>query len=57
MKLKILKTILCYLGIIIISYSIYLEKGIPNALAVFGTMLIASIMYLWMEYDDFDKRN
>lgn len=57
MKLKILKTILFYLGISIFSYSIYLEHGFSEGFGVFGIMLAASVIYLWMEYSGFDKIN
>lgn len=52
MKSKILRTILVYLGIILLSCSIYLEFGIARALAFFGTLIIVSIVYLNIEYDD-----
>lgn len=55
MKLKILRTIILYLGILIISYSIYLAKGFADGFCCFGYTLIASIVYLWMEYSDFEK--
>lgn len=55
MKIKILRTILMYLSILIISYSIYLAKGFADGLCCFGCLLIASIVYLWMEYSDFEK--
>lgn len=55
MKLKILKTILFYLGISIFSYSIYLEHGFSEGFGVFGIMLAASVIYLWMEYSGFEK--
>ena len=50
MKTKILRTILVYLGIILLSCSIYLECGLSRALAFFGVILMASVIYLWMEY-------
>ena len=52
MKTKILRTILIYLGIILLSCSIYLECGLSRALAFFGTFIIVSIVYLKIEYDD-----
>lgn len=52
MKIKILRTILLYLGIILLSYSIYLECGLSRALAFFGAFIIGSIVYLKIEYDD-----
>ena len=55
MKAKILRTILVYLGIILLSCSIYLECGISSALAFFGTFIIGSIVYLTIEYDDWKK--
>lgn len=57
MKLKILRTIILYLGILIISYSIYLAKGFADGFCCFGCTLIASIVYLWIEYSDFEKQN
>lgn len=57
MKLKILKTILFYLGISIFSYSIYLKHGFSEGFGTFGIMLAASVIYLWMEYSGFDKIN
>lgn len=52
MKLKILRTILVYLGIILLSCLIYLEYGISSALAFFGAFIIGSIVYLTIEYDN-----
>lgn len=52
MKTKILRTILVYLGIILLSCSIYLECGISSALAFFGAFIIGSIVYLTIEYDN-----
>lgn len=52
MKLKILRTILIYLGIIIMSYSIYLKHGFSECLGFFGCTLAASVVYLWIEYSD-----
>ena len=57
MKLKILRTILFYLGIIIFSYSIYLKTDFSEGFGSFGIMLMASVIYLWMEYSGFDKIN
>lgn len=57
MKLKILRTIVFYLGLLIFSYSIYLENGFSDGFGFFGAILMASVIYLWMEYSDFDKRN
>lgn len=53
MKMKILRTIILYLGILLISYSIYQAKGFAEGLCCLGCTLIASVVYLWMEYDDF----
>lgn len=55
MKLKILKTILFYLGISIFSYSIYLKHGFSEGFGAFGIMLAASVIYLWLEYSGFEK--
>lgn len=52
MKFKILRTIIIYLGLIILSYAVYLKTGIQDGLAIFGAMLIASSLYIWIEYDD-----
>ena len=52
MKIKIIRTILLYLGIILLSCSVYLECGLSRALAFFGTLIIVSIVYLKMEYDN-----
>lgn len=52
MKLKILRTVLLYLSIIIFSYSIYLKTGFSEGFGIFGIMLAASIIYLWIEYGD-----
>lgn len=57
MKLKILRTIVFYLGLLIFSYSIYLENGFSDGFGFFGAILMASVIYLWMKYSDFDKRN
>ena len=57
MKLKILRTIVFYLGILIFSYSIYLKHGFAEGFGFFGVMLMASVIYLWMEYSGFDKIN
>lgn len=57
MKLKIIRTILVYLGLLIFSYSIYLKYGFSEGFGFFGIMLIASVIYLWMEYSGFDKIN
>ena len=57
MKIKIIRTIVLYLGILIFSYSIYLKTGFSEGFGFFGAMLMASVIYLWMEYSDFDKRN
>lgn len=50
MKIKILRTILLYLGIIIFSYSVYLKSGFSEGFGLFGAMLMVSVIYLWMEY-------
>lgn len=55
MKIKILRTILFYLGIIIFSYSIYLKTSFSEGFGFFGAMLMASVIYLWIEYDSFKK--
>ena len=52
MKLKILKTILVYLGIIIMSYAFYLSHGFSEGLGFFGGSLVSSVVYLWIEYSD-----
>ena len=57
MKIKIIRTILLYLGILIFSYSIYLKHGFSEAFGAFGVTLMASVIYLWMEYSGFDKIN
>ena len=53
MKIKILRTIILYLGILITSYSMYLANGFADAVFYLGLTLIASIIYLWIEYSDF----
>ena len=55
MKIKIIRTILFYLGILIFSYSIYLKCGFSEGFGFFGAMLMASVIYLWMEYSGFEK--
>lgn len=55
MKLKILRTIVFYLGVLIFSYSVYLENGFSEGFGYFGAMLIVSVIYLWMEYSGFEK--
>lgn len=57
MKIKIIRTILFYLGILIFSYSVYLKCGFSEAFGAFGVILMASVIYLWMEYSGFDKIN
>ena len=57
MKLKILRTIVFYLGVLIFSYSVYLKNGFSEGFGFFGAMLIASVIYLGMEYNGFDKIN
>ena len=57
MKIKILRTIVFYLGVLILSYSIYLKHGFSEGFGAFGIMLAASVIYLWMEYSGFDKIN
>ena len=57
MKIKIIRTILLYLGILIFSYSMYLKHGFSEAFGAFGVILMASVIYLWMEYSGFDKIN
>ena len=56
MKFKILRTIIIYLGLIILSYAVYLKTGIQDSLAIFGAMLIASSLYIWIEYNDDDNK-
>ena len=55
MKIKILRTIVLYLGILILSYSVYLKCGFSEGFGFFGAMLMASVIYLWIEYNDFYK--
>ena len=55
MKIKIIRTILFYLGILIFSYSIYLKHGFSEGFGAFGVILAASVIYLWIEYTDFYK--
>lgn len=57
MKLKILRTIVFYLGVLIFSYSVYLKSGFSEGFGFFGAMLIVSVIYLGMEYSGFDKIN
>ena len=57
MKLKILRTIVFYLGVLILSYSVYLKNGFSEGFGFFGAMLMASVIYLCMEYSGFDKIN
>ena len=57
MKIKILRTIVFYLGVLIFSYSVYLKNGFSDGFAFFGAMLMASVIYIWMEYSEFDKIN
>lgn len=57
MKNNILRTILTYLGIllIMINYSIYLKYSFSETLAFFGIMFIVCIVYLWLERIYFEK--
>ena len=55
MKIKIIRTILFYLGILIFSYSVYLKSGFSEGFGLFGIILIASVIYLWMEYGRFEN--
>ena len=55
MKIKILRTIVLYLGILIFSYYVYLKCGFSERFRFFSAMLIASAIYLWIEYNDFYK--
>lgn len=55
MKIKILRTIVFYLGVLIFSYSVYLKNGFSEGFGFFGAMLIVSVIYLWMEYSGFEK--
>ena len=55
MKIKILRTIVLYLGILIVSYSVYLKCGFSEGFGFFGAMIMASVIYLWIEYNDFYK--
>ena len=57
MKIKILRTIVFYLGVLIFSYSVYLESGFSEGFGFFGAMLMASVIYLGIEYGSFDKIN
>ena len=56
MKFKILRRIIIYLGLIILSYAVYLKTGIQDSLAILGAMLIASSLYIWIEYNDDDNK-
>ena len=55
MKFKILRTILFYLDIIFLSYSVYLKNNFAEGFIFFCAMLIVSGIYLWVEYSDFEK--
>lgn len=55
MKLKILRTILFYLSIIILSCYFYLKEGFIEVLGFLGIMILASVVYLWVEYDSVIK--
>lgn len=57
MKNNILRTILTYLGIllIMINYSICLKYGFSETLAFFGIMFIVCIVCLWLERIYFEK--
>lgn len=55
MKFKILRTILFYLGITFLSYSVYLKNNFAEGFGFFCAMLIASVVYLWIEYSGFEK--
>ena len=57
MKNNILRTILTYLGIllIMINYSICLKYGFSETLAFFGIMFIVYIVCLWLERIYFEK--
>ena len=57
MKIKILRTIVFYLGVLILSYSVYLESGFSEGFGFFAAMLMASVIYLGIEYGSFDKIN
>lgn len=57
MKNNILKTILIYLGIllIMINYSICLKYGFSETLLFFEIIFIICIACLWLEYSYFKK--
>ena len=55
MKIKILRTIVFYLGVLILSYSVYLESGFSEGFGFFGAMLMASVIYLGIEYSRFEN--
>ena len=55
MKIRILRTILFYLGIIILSCYFYLKDGFIEVLGFLGIMILASVVYLWVEYDSVIK--
>ena len=55
MKIKILRTIVFYLGVLILSYSVYLESGFSEGFGFFGAMLMASVIYIGMEYGRFEN--
>ena len=57
MKNNILRTILTYLGIllIMINYSICLKYGFSETLEFFGIMFIVCIVCLWLERIYFEK--
>lgn len=46
MKLKTLRTILFYLGLLILSYSVYLEDGFSKGVGFFGAMIMLSIVVI-----------
>lgn len=57
MKNNILRTILTYLGIllIMINYSICLKYGFSETLLFFEIIFIICIACLWLEYSYFEK--
>ena len=55
MKIKIIRTIVFYLGVLIFSYSVCLKCCFSEGFGFFGAMLMASVIYLWMEYGRFEN--
>lgn len=50
-KIKILRTILFYLGVVIFSCYFYLKEGFIELLGFLGIVLIAFATYLWVKED------